>query len=163
MQNETQNQNIGAQEAKEEAPAQTQAPQNNNQNIGAQEQPQEQQQGIAVGEPDPNGVPDRNVTMNPEDLSGPETAERPGFDDGISIEDISSEPFANDLFGNDNVSPTVEPIDGPDLGVKTAENPSDSLPGDGIDWGPFSWGEDDAWGGCGTFPSEDPSSWPFDL
>src|SRR3712207_3764714 len=46
-----------------------------------QQEQQQQQQGIAVGETDPNDVPDRNVTMYPEDLSGPETAqEQPGFD-----------------------------------------------------------------------------------
>src|SRR5215217_5870735 len=152
MQNETQNQNIGAQEAKEEAPVQTETQE---QNIGAQEQssrfeaaaPPAQEEGLNPADAtDPKVTmssedlvgPDPKVTMNPQDLSGQETPqEGPGFvDQGIS--DFWDAP------GN-------------------PENPSDSLPGDGIDWGPFSWGEDDAWGGCGTFPSEDPSSWPFDL
>src|ERR687889_141065 len=106
MENETQNQDTQA------------APQQ-------QQQEEQQEQGIAVGEPDLNDVPDRNVTMYPEDLSGPETAqEQPGFDDGISIEDISK-PLAGDLYDS-NIDYFVEPVDEPDWGVKTAENPSDS-------------------------------------
>jgi hypothetical protein len=73
--------------------------------------------------------------MYPEDLSGPETAqEQPGFDDGISIEDISK-PLAGDLYDS-NIDDFFEPVDEPDWGVKTAENPSDSIEVD------FGWGFD---------------------
>src|SRR5215217_6597809 len=105
MQNETQNQNIDSQEAKvEEAPVQTEAPQE--QNIGVKT---DQYRGSEAEEP--ADITDPKVTMHPEDLSGPGTAEGPGFDDGTSIEDISSEPLAGDLFGNDNVDYFVEPVD----------------------------------------------------
>ena len=143
MQNETQNQDTQAapqqpvMEEAQAAPGQamdaTQAATSEVHDDPGISQQQEQQQGIAVGEPDPNDVPDRNVTMYPEDLSGPETAqEQPGFDDGISIEDISK-PLAGDLYDS-NIDYFVEPVDEPDWGVKTAENPSDSIEVD------FGWG-----------------------
>ena len=143
MQNETQNQDTQAapqqpvmeeaQPAPEQAMDDTQAATSEVHDDPGISQQQEQQQGIAVGEPDPNDVPDRNVTMYPEDLSGPETAqEQPGFDDGISIEDISK-PLAGDLYDS-NIDYFVEPVDEPDWGVKTAENPSDSIEVD------FGWG-----------------------
>jgi hypothetical protein len=145
MQNETQNQDTQAapqqpvmeeaQAAPEQAMDDTQAATSEVHDDPGISQQQEQQQGIAVGEPDPNDVPDRNVTMYPEDLSGPETAqEQPGFDDGISIEDISK-PLAGDLYDS-NIDYFVEPVDEPDWGVKTAENPSDSIEVD------FGWGFD---------------------
>src|SRR5918998_2698890 len=145
MQNETQNQDTQAapqqpvmeeaQAAPEQAMDDTQAATSEVHDDPGISQQQEQQQGIAVGEPDPNDVPDRNVTMYPEDLSGPETAqEQPGLDDGISIEDISK-PLAGDLYDS-NIDYFVEPVDEPDWSVKTAENPSDSIEVD------FGWGFD---------------------
>src|ERR671916_1776196 len=98
MQNETQNQDTQAapqQPVMEEAQAAPEQAMDETQAATSEvhDDPgisQQQQQGIAVSEPDPNDVPDRNVTMYPEDLSGSETAqEQPGLDDGISIEDIS--------------------------------------------------------------------------
>jgi hypothetical protein len=85
MQNETQNQNIDAQEVKvEEAAVQTEAPQE--QNIGVIT---DQYRGPDVEEPadiiDPKVTTsmddlvgsDPKVTMNPEDILGPETAQEP--------------------------------------------------------------------------------------
>ena len=151
MQNETQNQDTQAapqqpvmeeaQAAPEQAMDATQAATSEvvHDEPGIPQQQEQQQQGIAVGEPDPNDVPDRNVTMYPEDLSGPETAqEQPGFDDGISIEDISK-PLAGDLYDS-NIDDFFEPVDEPDWGVKTAENPSDSIEvdfGRGFDFDDF--------------------------
>src|SRR5215211_2702509 len=119
MQNETQNQNIdSSQEVKvEEAPVQTEAPQE--QNIGVITDPY---RGPDVEEPaditDPKVTmssedlvgSDPKVTMHPEDISGPQTAQEPGFDDGTSIEDISSEPLAGDLFGNEIGTENVDYI-----------------------------------------------------
>src|SRR5829696_1928516 len=146
--NETQNQNIDIQEAKvEEAPVQTETPQD--QDIGVitdpyrgpeAEEPADIDPKVTMSSDDLVGS-DPKVTMNPEDLSGPGTAEGPGFDDGTSIEDISSEPLAGDLFGNDNVDYFVEPVDEPswgDAGWDSGFYGRDEPGSDGSIWDFFS-------------------------
>ena len=103
MQNETQNQDTQAapqqqpfveeaQAAPEQAMDATQAATSevvHDAPPGVPQQEEEQQQGIAVGEPDP-GSP----------------GVEPVSEDALGIKDISAEPSASDLFGNDVISPT---------------------------------------------------------
>src|SRR4051812_42251447 len=110
MQNESQSQDTNIQVTNEEAPAQTEAPQNN-QDIDVHEHstfeaapepgPEGQETVDQVMPLDTDSEPagfdpavtmssddlvgsDPNVTMTPVDLFGPETAEEPGFDEDIS-------------------------------------------------------------------------------
>src|SRR5215218_1094684 len=153
MQNETQNQNIDTQEVKvEEAAVQTEAPQE--QNIGVNT---DQYRGPDVEEPaditDPKVTmssddlvgSDPKVTMHPEDISGPGAAEGPGFDDGTSIEDISSEPLAGDLLGNEIGTENVDYIvetdftsNGGDAGWDSGFYGRDEPGSDGSIWDFFS-------------------------
>src|SRR5215216_1767415 len=109
MQNESQNQNIDTQEVKQEAPAQTEAPQNN-QDIGPQEQSTfeaaepAQEEGLnPAGNTDLPPAddlfdPDPKVTMNPQDLSGPETAQEPL--DFVAGDEIDWDPNIDERIGS---------------------------------------------------------------
>src|SRR5215213_4824035 len=123
MQNETQNQNIDIQEVKEEAPMQTETPQD--QNIGLVTDPYRGPEAEEPVDIDPKVTMSSNdlvgsdpkVTMNPEDILGSEAAQEPGFAEGeYGSPNISSDigeysPFG-DYIPEDGYDPFVWESDG---------------------------------------------------
>jgi hypothetical protein len=142
--NETHNQNVDTQFANEEAPVQTEAPQNN-QDIGAQEQstfaaaePPAQEEGMNpadIADPavtttlDDLVGSDPKVTMNPEDLSGPETAENTSDflagDETDAPIDLEAMDSLGEVFAEDDISPTVSEDDDWDVLLRDTD-------GDGV-------------------------------
>jgi hypothetical protein len=112
MQYETQNQNTNTQVAQEEAPAQTEAPQN--QDIGAQdhstfEAAVEPSVPSTEGQETVDQVLPLDMDSEPSNFDPAVTMTSENL--GIGMEDTSADPSASDLFGNDDFLSTV-PVNG---------------------------------------------------